>query len=711
MEGLEDLMKAFDEGAWNTEESAPPFPDQWAGGNPGEKSERKPPLFLYPQPPGAPLLGCFMQLKLPQVKEWDKLRGMRGSFRIYEDMVFFDARLDARETAALRCFDYAQVMLPLLRYLSEKEYRVDILGKPAAGAFHADGLHIVSGKPDRRQFTSPPFYLSDDCCQVMLRRLLELPADRERPAAPAPAPLFSSPGELSAVYGACRAAYPPGIRQWAENSFAALSTDHLGSTDKRHIHKALSYILNVDWSPFPLDVPDAETVREALDQQFYGLESVKQRIMEVAAQIRRSRSLPKWGILLNGPAGVGKTSITNAISTILGLPKAYLEFSVLRDSEALTGSSRIYDNGKPGLIMEQIYAHRTASLVMVLNEIDKAASGKGRGNPLDILLPLLDGMGFTDTYIEATIPTDGIFFVATCNDPDKISKPVLDRFYRIDIPAYGPEEKAAILDRFVLPRALRRAQVDRRELSLSEEGKNCLLTQYAVEPGVRDLEQCAEKLISNYLLRKETEGLSGVTYSADGIRALLGPAQVLSRNLCMFPGMAISAFSREGSVSVVHVQALLRPGNGKLELINVGGEHQREYCRIAYECVNLITGNRLRSADVVLGAIDRLPDTADNFIGCAACAAIFSAIKQAPCSSEELFLGGCDLFGNMYLDETTVDPYVRRLAGRFHTLYGPMGMTKLLYGSPASESMRLVELPNMSVLFELMDSKDSSSFH
>ena len=170
----------------------------------------------------------------------------------------------------------------------------------------------------------------------------------------------------------------------------------------------------------------------------------------------------------------------------------------------MTGSSRIYGNAKPGLIIEQIYAHRTANLVMVLNEIDKAAGGKDRGNPLNMLLPLLDGMGFTDTYLEVTIPTDGLFYVATCNDLGCISKPILDRFFQIDIPAYSKAEKRTILDQYIIPRVLNDAQIDPREFSIAEEAKDILLQDYAVEPGVRDLEAVFGKTCNALFNEKRT---------------------------------------------------------------------------------------------------------------------------------------------------------------------------------------------------------------
>lgn len=671
---------------------------------PKGRAEKK--AFFTERPPyKGTLPECFLQFTLPDIDECNDLHGMRGCLQSAEENVFL---LVIGKAIPLCCVYYKDALKPLLQFLADKSYSLEFFGDVADELFHVNEMHIVTGEREIKQFPASPFHLKDRHFQVLLQYRLEHGDASAEEDSLNSSVLFSTPGELKLLYEFCKNAYPPNIREWAENKFSTLSAAHLGSTDKRHILKCLSYILNVDWSMQPPQVPDADQVRRALDEQFFGLETVKQRIMEVAAQIRQTHSLPKWGILLNGPAGVGKTSIAKAIARILGMKDVYLDFSVIRDSEGLTGSYQIYDNGKPGMILEKICACRTANLVMVLNEIDKAASGKDRGNPLDTLLPLLDGMGFTDTYIELSIPTNGIFFVATCNDVSKISRPVLDRFYRIDIPAYGTQEKEIIFDDYIFPKALQQVRLDARELTLSPEARDELFSQYAVQPGVRDLERFAERMTSNYLLQKEKDHLTGFTHTAESIRQLLGPAQVINRALCMFPGMAIGAFCNNGEVHTFQVQAVLRPGSGELNVVHVPGEHQKEYCRAAYICAGQLFEGKLDKADVTMGVTDPIPDSQINYIGAAACAAICSAVKGVPFSSREIFLGGCDFFGNLYLDEKTIDPYIKCLAGRFHTFYGPMGTAQLVYENQQHQRMNIVETPNMSVLFELIGARNSS---
>ncbi len=164
-----------------------------------------------------------------------------------------------------------------------------------------------------------------------------------------------------------------------------------------------------------------------MTRSLYGMERVKQRIMETIIQINRTHTLAGLRpILLVGPAGTGKSQIAYAVARILKLPWTTLDMSSINDPEQLTGSSRIYANAKPGIILEAFSMAGASNLVFIINELDKAASGKGNGNPADVLLTLLDNLGFTDNYMECMVPTVGVYPIATANDkePDQCTADV-----------------------------------------------------------------------------------------------------------------------------------------------------------------------------------------------------------------------------------------------------------------------------------------------
>ena len=160
--------------------------------------------------------------------------------------------------------------------------------------------------------------------------------------------------------------------------------------------------------------------------------------------------------------------------------------SSINDPEQLTGSSRIYANAKPGIIMDAFSMAGESNLVFIINELDKAASGKGNGNPADVLLTLLDNLGFTDNYIECMIPTVGVYPIATANDKAQISAPLMSRFAVIELPDYAPEEKKVIFSQYALPKVLKRIGMEKEECTLTDDGLELLsiCTVIQVESGI-----------------------------------------------------------------------------------------------------------------------------------------------------------------------------------------------------------------------------------
>ena len=248
---------------------------------------------------------------------------------------------------------------------------------------------------------------------------------------------------------------PDNIRLWARRNLAVARSNEVSPEERRHAQRALSIMMNIQWKNNYFEAIDPKEARRILDEELYGMERVKQRIIETIIQINRTHTLPAYGLLLVGPAGTGKSQIAYAVARILKLPWTTLDMSSINDPEQLTGSSRIYANAKPGIIMDAFAMAGESSLVFIINELDKAASGKGNGNPADVLLTLLDNLGFTDNYIECMIPTSGVYPIATANDKEQISAPILSRFAVIDIPDYTFEEKKIIFSKFALPKVLK----------------------------------------------------------------------------------------------------------------------------------------------------------------------------------------------------------------------------------------------------------------
>lgn len=315
---------------------------------------------------------------------------------------------------------------------------------------------------------------------------------------------------------------PDNIRLWARRNLAVARSHEVSAEERRHAQRALSIMMNVQWKSNYFEAIDPVEARRILDEELYGMEKVKQRIIETVIQINRTHTLPAYGLLLIGPAGTGKSQIAYAVARILKLPWTTLDMSSINDPEQLTGSSRVYANAKPGIIMEAFSMAGESNLVFIINELDKANAGKGNGNPADVLLTLLDNLGFTDNYMECLVPTVGVYPIATANDKDQISAPLMSRFAVIEIPDYSAEEKKIIFSKFSLPKVLKRMGMNPEECIVTEDALDTIVSLYENTTGIRDMEQAAEHIAANALYQIEVDHVKSVTYDAKTVQQLLG---------------------------------------------------------------------------------------------------------------------------------------------------------------------------------------------
>lgn len=314
---------------------------------------------------------------------------------------------------------------------------------------------------------------------------------------------------------------PDNIKLWARRNLSVAKSNEVSPEERRHAQRALSIMMGIQWQNNYFEAIDPVEARRILDEELYGMEKVKQRVIETIIQINRTHTLPAYGLLIVGPAGTGKSQVAYAVARILKLPWTTLDMSSINDPEQLTGSSRVYANAKPGIIMEAFASAGESKLVFIINELDKANEGKGNGNPADVLLTLLDNLGFTDNYMECMIPTDGVYPIATANDKSKISAPIMSRFAVIEIPDYSPEEKKIIFQKFALPKILKRMSMKPEEIEITEDGLDAVVELCSTTSGIRDVEQVAEHLAANALYNIEVNHISKAVYDAATIHELI----------------------------------------------------------------------------------------------------------------------------------------------------------------------------------------------
>ena len=435
----------------------------------------------------------------------------RTSFEFEEDGVKTSAdilKIDAR-------------FVSLLKWLGENHIKVRLSGEN-----HADGYAVYKIR-EMGFGAGGKLSAEDGFLQFMIDRLLASNApsedarDEDLDEAGDDMKLTSIQSITDFISCAGRT-LPDNIQLWARRNLAVAKSHEVSPEERRHAQRALSIMMNVQWKSDYFEAIDPVEARKILDEELYGMERVKQRIMETIIQINRTHTLPAYGLLLVGPAGTGKSQIAYAVARILKLPWTSLDMSSINDPEQLTGSSRIYSNAKPGIIMDAFSLAGESNLVFIINELDKAASGNGKGNPADVLLTLLDNLGFTDNYMECTIPTVGVYPIATANDKSQISAPLMSRFAVIDIPDYTAEEKKIIFSRFALPKVLKRISLQKEECVITDDGLDEVIKIFSNTSGIRDLEQAAEHIAANALYQIEVDHVSSVSFDAKKVRVLLG---------------------------------------------------------------------------------------------------------------------------------------------------------------------------------------------
>jgi ATP-dependent Lon protease len=349
----------------------------------------------------------------------------------------------------------------------------------------------------------------------------------------------------------------------------------------------LEWIQLLPWTERTDDVLDVEHARRVLDEDHYGLEEVKDRILDFIAVLALVRKLDGPILCLVGPPGVGKTSLGRSVARALGRKFVRMSLGGVRDEAEIRGHRRTYIGAMPGRLLQAMRRAEVVNPVILLDEIDKLGQDY-RGDPAAALLEVLDpeqNRAFNDHYLEVDYDLSQVLFITTANSLSGIPEPLRDRMEIIRLAGYLDQEKLAIARSFLVPRQLAANGVDAHDVQWADDAVPALIRSYTREAGVRELERrlgrIARKLARRRAAEPDRPRPYGVT--AGDLAELLGPARfdpddtTLDDKVGVAAGLAYTAVG--GEVLEVEVSAV--SGRGKLQLTGTLGDVMKESANAA----------------------------------------------------------------------------------------------------------------------------------
>lgn len=350
----------------------------------------------------------------------------------------------------------------------------------------------------------------------------------------------------------------------------------------------LETMLNLPWNVYSTDNFDIPKIEQQLDKDHYGLEEVKERIVEHVAVMKLRNDMKAPIMCLYGPPGVGKTSLGKSIAEALGRKYVRVALGGLHDEAEIRGHRRTYVGAMPGRIIASLEKAGTSNPVFVLDEIDKI--GKDiKGDPSTALLEVLDpeqNNKFHDNYLDIDYDLSKIMFITTANSLDTISRPLRDRMEIIEITGYVIDEKVAIARRHLIPKILEEHGLSADELTFDDEAVRLVIERYTRESGVRQLEKTISKVIRKLAVKKARgEEITG-TIDAGAVHQLLGTEKVhpdiweSDMPAGVATGLAWTAVGGE----ILFIETSLTPGkSAKLTLTGQLGDVMKESATLAVQ--------------------------------------------------------------------------------------------------------------------------------
>ena len=354
------------------------------------------------------------------------------------------------------------------------------------------------------------------------------------------------------------------------------------------IRTYLDNLLDIPWGKYKKEIIDIKKAKEVLSDEHYGLEEVKERILDYLAVKKMSKSLRSPVICLVGPPGVGKTSIASSIAKSMNKDFVRMSLGGIKDESEIRGHRKTYVGAMPGRIVESIKKSGSMNPVFLLDELDKMSSDY-KGDPSAAMLEVLDvnqNNTFRDHYLELDIDLSKITFIATANTLDTIPRPLLDRMEIIEVSGYTYEEKFNIAKKYLIPKILKEHGVEKETIKISDKAITEVVNYYTRESGVRSLDRVLAKLMRKAMRKIVDDNKKSLNINVGMVKRYLGDRiysydSISEDKVGVVMGMAWTAYGGD----TLPVEVNVMDGTGKLELTGKLGDVMKESAKASYSLV------------------------------------------------------------------------------------------------------------------------------
>ncbi|MCL2100313.1 MAG: endopeptidase La [Fibromonadales bacterium] len=388
--------------------------------------------------------------------------------------------------------------------------------------------------------------------------------------------------------------FPPAFKERFDEEMTRLKLLNPMNPEYTVVRNYIDWLLALPFGAYSEDVLDIKRAAESLNSKHFGLEKVKERILEHIAVLQMAEKLKNKDVkspilCLVGPPGVGKTTLAMSIANAMNRNLARISLGGVHDDADIRGHRRTYIGSMPGRIVQALRKAKSMNPLILLDEIDKM-SRDFRGDPASAILEVLDpeiNTEFTDHFIEVGLDLSRVFFVATANTPDGIPAPLYDRMEIVRIPGYLRFEKHHIARDYLIPKILKQNSLTAKQFKVADSAINGILREYTREAGVRELERKLETMARKRAMELVSERKFNPQIAQKQLSTYLGVPDFAGARLIdeKRPGITTGLAWTPVGGDVLHIECVLLPGKGKLQLTGHLGDVMKESAQIALSLV------------------------------------------------------------------------------------------------------------------------------